>query len=464
MLSLTRFFSGSCFVILVALLPLAAADLRVGRAKVVITPPVGAVMGNSYGNTVSTGVSSDVHAKAVVFETGGVKAAVVSCDLISIHRPIMEKARALIAAQTGVAPERVMIAATHCHAGPQTHPLFFALQGESARQISAAYVEKLPGLIAESVRLAEADLQPATLSVGRGHEDTISFNRRYLLRDGRVTMGGRPADAVRRMGPIDPEVGVIYAESKDGKPLVTIVNFALHVAIVGGNKISADYPHTLAETLSRVKGEGMLTVFLNGMSGNINHVDIYRPSRRLSGEAEAARVGTVLAAAVLKAYHALQPVDTSTLKAVSRPVRVPVPPVPSAQEVEKARATVSQWGKGAPFNAVIQAWRTLDIAEYGRDGTWPSEVQAITFGRDLALVGYPGDSFVELGLFIKQNSSYAFTFVAEQSANGSISYIPNEKAYPEGSYEVDSARLAPGGGEILATAATRLLTELFPRP
>jgi hypothetical protein len=233
---------------------------------------------------------------------------------------------------------------------------------------------------------------------------------------------------------------------------------------VGGNKISADYPHTLAETLSRVKGEGMLTVFLNGMSGNINHVDIYRPSRRLSGEAEAARVGTVLAAAVLKAYHALQPVDTSTLKAVSRPVRVPVPPVPSAQEVEKARATVSQWGKGAPFNAVIQAWRTLDIAEYGRDGTWPSEVQAITFGRDLALVGYPGDSFVELGLFIKQNSSYAFTFVAEQSANGSISYIPNEKAYPEGSYEVDSARLAPGGGEILATAATRLLTELFPRP
>ena len=77
MSSFTRVLNGSCIGILVTLLPLAAADLRVGRAKVVITPPVGAVMGNSYGNTVSTGVSSDVHAKAVVFETGGVKAAVV---------------------------------------------------------------------------------------------------------------------------------------------------------------------------------------------------------------------------------------------------------------------------------------------------------------------------------------------------------------------------------------------------
>lgn len=122
------------------------------------------------------------------------------------------------------------------------------------------------------------------------------------------------------------------------------------------------------------------------------YVDIYRTSRRLSGEAEAARVGTVLAAAVLKAYHALQQVDTSTLKAVSRPVRLPVRYQPSASDVAAARDTVAKWGKGAPFNAVIEAWRTLDIAEYGRDGMWPSEVQAITFGRDLALVGYPGDS------------------------------------------------------------------------
>lgn len=443
----------------------AGAELRAGRAKVVITPPVGCVMGNSYGVEISNGVSSDIHTKAVVFEIDGVKAAIVACDLISLHRPIVARARALIAERTGVSPERVILAATHCHAGPQTHPPLYNLGPESARKLNADYVEKLPGLIAESVRLAEADLQAAKVSVGRGHEDSISFNRRYLLRDGRVTMGARsPAEVVRRAGPIDPEVGVVYVEAKDGTPLVTIVNFALHVAVVGGTKTSADYPHTLAETLGRAKGAGMLTLFLNGMSGNINHVDAFYTGRRLTGEAEAARIGATLAAAVLKTYRKLEPLDPASLQAVSRPVRVPVPVAPSQTQIDAARTMLSRWGKGAPFPAVVQAWRTLDLAEYGRDGGWNSEVQAITFGRELAIVGYPGDSFVEMGLFIKQNSSFAFTFVSEQSGNGSISYVPNEKAFPEGSYEVESARVAPGGGEILAVAATRLLTEMFFRP
>jgi hypothetical protein len=130
----------------------------------------------------------------------------------------------------------------------------------------------------------------------------------------------------------------------------------------------------------------------------------------------------------------------------------------------EARATIRGHGKGAPFPEVVRAWRDIDRAQYAPDGFWDSEVQVIAFGRDLAIVGYPGDSFVELGLAMKQNSPFALTFVSEQSGNGSLSYIPTERAFPEGSYEVESARIAPGGGEVLATAAVRLMTELFPRP
>lgn len=442
-----------------------AAELRVGRAKVVITPPIGSLMGSSYGVTVSTGVLSDVHAKAVVFESGGVKSAVVACDLISLHQPIVEKARAYIAQKTGLSPDNVILAATHCHAGPQTFPLFFETADPKARAIGERYVEELPRLIAESVRLAEADLQAAKLFVGTGHEDSVSFNRRFLLRDGTVKTNpghGNP-NAIRPMGPIDPMVGVVYIESAKGEPLVTLVNFALHVAIMGGDKFSADYPHILSEALGRVKGAGMLTVFLNGMSGNINHLNVTgAPNAR--AEAEAARIGTILAAAVLKTYPHLQPVEGTRLRAQRRAVRVPVPPAPAPAELAAARATLLRHGKGATFPEVIRAWRVYDLARYGKDGFWNSEVQAITFDGDLAIVGYPGDSFVELGLAIKQNSPFARTFVSEQSGNGSISYIPNEKAFPEGSYEVDSARIAPGGGEILANAATQLLTEMFPRP
>lgn len=446
----------------------ASAEFRVGRAKVVITPPVGSVIGNSYGVSIATGVTSDLHAKAVVFESGGVKAAIVACDLISLHRPIVERARALIAQRTGLSPERVIMAATHCHGGPQTHPLFLEAVGGEARRLSERYVEALPGMIAESVRLAEADLQPAKIFVGKGHEDALTYNRRFLMSDGSVAKSSPTnANSVRSIGPIDPDVGVIYVEGTNRQPLVTVVNFAAHVGGGGRGRIAANYPHYLAEVLARVKGESMLTVFFNGMSGNVNPNNNTFPGsavRALQGDSSAAGTGSVLAGEVIKTYAHLKPLGPGRLQARSQTVRVPVAPAPSKAELEKARATVLRHGKGATFNEVILAWRAIDLATYGKDGLWNSEVQAITFGQEMAFIGYPGDSFVELGLTMKLNSPFGLTLVSEQSGNGSFSYIPNAKAFPEGSYEVISARVVPGGGEVLATAAIALLTEMFPRP
>ena len=62
---------------------------------------------------------------------------------------------------------------------------------------------------------------------------------------------------------------------------------------------------------------------------------------------------------------------------------------------------------------------------------------------------------------MKQNSPHRLTIVSEQSGSGSISYVPNRKAFPEGSYEVNSARFKPGGGELLSEAAIELLVEMY---
>jgi len=174
-----RAASISCLFLAVA----AAADLRVGRAKVVITPPLGAAMGSSYGLTPAKGVADDLHAKALVLESGGVKAAMVACDLISIRKSIVAEARRLIEQRTGLRGDQVILSATHCHAGPQMHPLFLALAGGPAEQLGKQYVADLPGRIAEAVRLAEADLQPARASAAVVHEDSVVFNRRFLLQD-----------------------------------------------------------------------------------------------------------------------------------------------------------------------------------------------------------------------------------------------------------------------------------------
>jgi hypothetical protein len=80
----------------------------------------------------------------------------------------------------------------------------------------------------------------------------------------------------------------------------------------------------------------------------------------------------------------------------------------------------------------------------------------------LVWVALPGELFVELGLGIKAASRFKQTHIAEL-ANGSFAgYVPNRSAYAEGNYEVVQTRCAAGSGEMLVTAAVRMLNELVP--
>jgi hypothetical protein len=67
--------------------------------------------------------------------------------------------------------------------------------------------------------------------------------------------------------------------------------------------------------------------------------------------------------------------------------------------------------------------------------------------------------FTEFGLSLKKASPFRYTIV-HSLANGAIGYVPNRRAYPEGSYEADATRCAPGSGERLVEAATDLLIKL----
>src|SRR5690606_822597 len=213
--------------------------------------------------------------------------------------------------------------------------------------------------------------------------------------------------------------------------------------------------------LADARGEEMLTIFTNGTSGNVNHVDFYR-SRQLRGHAEAARIGTILAGRVLEAYRDLKPLESTAVRAGNRPVELPIFEV-SDEEVRQAGEVMKKVASEdrPPFWDIVRAWRTIDQGKF-KNGLLPSEVQAITLGDQVALVGYPGDAFVENGLAIKMHSPFQRTIVNEQSGNGSLSYVPNKRAFYEGGYEVISARFKPGGAEMLVDAAIDLLIELFP--
>ena len=248
---------------------------------------------------------------------------------------------------------------------------------------------------------------------------------------------------------------MVCFEAAGGKPVLTYVNFAMHLDTTGGLFISADFPATLARRLADYKGPEMLTIFANGTCGNLNHFNVRWAAPQTSPE-EAKRLGTILAGDVMKAYMDLKPAGDTTLRARSTIVQLP-PPKVSDEEIRQAREIVKLGGK-AKFFDQVQAYKALDVA--ARKGKpLEAEVQVISLGRDLAWVALPGEVFVELGLSIKAASPFRQTQVVEL-ANGLIGYIPNRAAYAEGNYEVLSARCAEGSGEMLVTAAIGMLAEL----
>ncbi len=437
---------------------LAAGELRVGRAAVRITPPPGMPMAGYYYNRGAQGVHDDLYAKAIVLEQDGARAALVACDLANLPAGIVDEARRQITQLAGMAGERAMISATHCHTGPLLIGSRTAvnLEGEML-DIARRYTAGLPARIAESVRLAAADLRPARVRVGAGREDSISFNRRYFMSDG--TVGWNPGKLnpkiVRPAGVIDPALPVVYFESADGRPLATYVNFALHLDTVGGEQFSADYPYTMATLLAKIKGPEMLTLFTNGAAGNVNHIDV-RTKAPQKGHEEAARIGTVLAGETIKTYARMETVEPGALEVRREVVKLPLAPF-DANELAKARAIAARFGKpgAAPFMDMVWAFKVLEVA--GREGRpIEAEVIVIKLGNRVAWVGMPGEIFAELGLALKKASPVPFTVVAEL-AGGSIGYVPDRAAYPQGAYEVVSARCAAGGGEMLVEAALRLL-------
>ena len=438
----------------------AAGELRVGAASVVITPAQGTPLAGYYEMRTAEAVRDDLYAKALVFEQDGARAAVVVCDLITLGRGTVEQARRLVEQSTTIPGNHVLIAATHTHTGPIVPRNSSRESSEGATNAAARqFASALPDLIARSVREAAGKLMPARVSATVGLEEHLSHNRRYWLRDGTVAWNPPKlgTNVVRPAGPIDPDVAVVYIENLTTNALATLVNFAMHPDTVGGTQISADYPGALARRLAAWKGPDMLTVFANGACGNINHRDL-RWLDPQKGPAEAERLGGVLAGAVQRAWPRLAPLTNTAPRARSEMVRLPLPKI-TETDLERARATVNRLAdRQTKFLDKVEAFKVLDVA--AREGKpWELEVQVIALGQQVAIVGLPGEIFVELGLVIKKASPFPVTVIAEL-ANGSIGYIPNRSAYAEGNYEVVSARCAEGGGELLVESAMKLLRQL----
>lgn len=447
--------------------------LQAGVAQTNITPRLGSSLQGDFRDRKADDVHDELHAKALVLGNGETRLAIVGLDLICITAHDVVQIREIVARRTGIPPHHVLIGCTHTHSGP-------AAMGAHGVARDDAYMAWLVPQVADAVTLAARRLQPARAGAGLGREAGLSFNRRYRMRDGTVMMNpgrGNP-NIVAPAGPIDPDVFVLYVEDVNGRPLACVTNFTLHyVGADSRTEISADYFGHFASALTRLKGEGFISILLNGASGDINNVDVNDP-RQESGHRQGKRVAEILAGEVLKVTGRLRPGGECSLAGAAKRVTFQRKQI-TPEDLDVARRILAgeeaapvavpgpfSWVSGMPIPKHLwanYAQECLFLSELPEQLT--TEVQVLRIG-DAALVALPGEIFVEIGLDIKRLSPARLTAVVGL-ANDCIGYCCTDRALDEGSYETWAARSAlPDRGieHILRAAATDLLAELFGAP
>jgi neutral ceramidase len=424
------------------------SELKVGCGRRDITPypekfgPID--MRGSFSRRPATEVNDPLHARAIYFEGGGDRAALVTLDLIGTPRELMQDVRARLADTLGLEARQVFICATHTHSAP-------APGHEDYRDLFVTG-------ICEAVEEAAADAAPAKVSTARRLVYGISFNRRAWQADGTVGMyfGYESQDIVLLDGPIDPVLGVFSFERED-RPRIVLANFSLHACTAGGGMISADYPAAFEDCMREVMREPLHLQFTNAPCGNVNHCDLSQPVSNRPNGILRHETGAALADAAWRGLKDAREIEAGPVRAISKTLSAQTRGY-TDEELEAA-LKVDIYGNSTWGGDFLEATKKLRIkrcADWGP--SYDLEVGALRFG-EAGLAFMPGEDFVEFAIDIKKRSPlYPHTFAVEL-AYDDVSYIPTQEAFPQGGYTVYSCRFEPGTGEQMVETALAALKE-----
>ncbi|HET9732504.1 MAG TPA: neutral/alkaline non-lysosomal ceramidase N-terminal domain-containing protein [Acidimicrobiales bacterium] len=434
-----------------------------GAATADITPGAGVTMGG-YGARQgrATGELDPLLVRALVVSDGRREVAVAVCDLLGVGSDLVRQARDLIASECSIAPDHVLIGATHTHSGPA---------GIRPRE-DAAYVAVTARKIAGAVDVARRRLEPVVLKSGTATVPSVSLNRRDPE------------------GPVQQDVHVlVFDTTGTGPPVATVVNFACHATVLEHDNLefSADWPGAMNRFVER--NVGGVSLFVQGAAGDVNPV-----WSRHDG-AEVARIGGIVGAAVVRLVHEMRPLDKGqwsinlswsedvevqavgrlteelSLAATSRTVEVTrrqrdPADVISAELAQLHRRLETLGTDDVLTHRQLRARiNELTVAELiARAGPARSaqslEVQAIRLSEACAVLALPGEFFVETGRAIVRDAGLPMLLVAGY-ANGSVGYVPPAHAYPEAGYEVGISQFGPEAEALVVSAALETLRGLY---
>lgn len=401
----------------------------VGMHTVDITPPVGIKLSGFAARTEpSTGVYHALTATAVAISDGRTPLLLVMADLLGFYDQA-ERVRGLVAAATGLPAAQIALLGSHTHCGPSLRQRDIPRFGP----LDEAYLERAFGAIAAAAAAAWKERAPARLRFGTGRCTFGTCRRRPdPARPGRVQRGMLPYPE----GPHDHDVPVLAIDSPDGTLRGVLFSYASHPTSRGGLEIGTDYPGFARDRLAALH-PGVTTGFIQGCGADQKP----RPPEGAAGVfgarsvAQVQEIGDELGDAVAAVLSG------GAMRAVTGPIGVRQLALELRTEpVDEAEVAAALQGDEPYMAAWARDMRATIDQGRSPERRVPFEVQAVSFGRSLALVTLAAEPTVEHGLRFKRELRQGFDDVLVAGyANGVIGYIPVRRQIPEGGYEVDWA-------------------------
>jgi hypothetical protein len=393
------------------------AQFRAGAALRVITPdPLLPVSGGIGTPKPSSEKKGDLFVRAIVFERNNIKVAIVSVDNLGWPAALGDQTRALV---KSIPPQNILIGATHTHSAPDAYG-FPDETGKSNADL--AYLKKCVELMAEAIREAEKNLQPASLKVAVGEaKGKIAYN--YYAPE-----------------LYDPRCGVIQAIAetgpRKGQPIATLVNYAVHPEVIGSGRgiLSPDLCGPLyARIESRVGG---MALFMNSAQGGMVTAD----TRIANGQEantweECGRIGNLLADEALRLVETAPLEKDPELACSASVVTFPI-------DSEIMRYIL----KNSPLKMKASA-----------DNTVSTVVNYVKVGSARALT-IPGEALPNIGFYVKRkmNTPKAFLFGLTNDAFGYMLTSVDFSSFKRYDY-VTRTSLGEKTGDIYISEALKLV-------
>lgn len=403
--------------------PLLDEGLRAGAAKVDITPEQPCQLcGYALRTELSTGVHDPLSARALAFEQGSQRLVLLSCDLIGFYGGTAEHLRQAICDAAKLRPEELFLAGIHTHSAPT-----LALDPAKAHANNVAYTQALEAKLIGVVQNALASLQPATIGVGSG-ASPAGINRRQRV----AGPGGKPRIQLGRNpgGGTDPEVQVLQVRArKDDRRLAILFAYATHSTSLGAKNlaISGDVHGLTEQFVENHLGEGVIVPGFAGASGDIDPWFRVLPFFKTGNGwiSEPVLLGTFLGEEVVTTADTIRQ-DPAKVPLQSSIKTVELPTKPGTEFTDYTRRTM-----------------TISVARIG----------------EVAIAGFSGELFHEIGKAIKAASPFSRTLILTH-CNGGSGYLVTKDAYAEGGYEVKATAFAPEAAGMVVQEATALLAQL----